>query len=139
MTSTVASPCICTRLRRAARATNALYDIALAPTGLTTPQFALLRTLARTGACSLTAFGTATGHDRTTLNRTLGTLEREGLVRSGPGADKRERVVSLTPAGLAAIERAVPMWEHAQAEMAERVDTGTLFALLDRIEAAASA
>lgn len=135
----MSSPCVCTRLRRAARAANTLYDAALAPAGLTTPQFALLRTLARTGACSLTAFGAATGHDRTTLNRTVGALEREGFVQSCAGADKRQRMVSLTDSGRAAIDRATPLWEQAQAEMAQQIDTGTLFALLDRVESAAHA
>ncbi|WBX82357.1 MarR family winged helix-turn-helix transcriptional regulator [Sphingosinicella microcystinivorans] len=135
----MSSPCVCTRLRRAARAANTLYDAALAPAGLTTPQFALLRTLARTGACSLTAFGAATGHDRTTLNRTVGALEREGLVQSCAGDDKRRRMVSLTDAGRAAIDRASPLWERAQAEMARQVDTETLFALLDRVESAVRA
>lgn len=97
------------------------------------------RALARTGTCSLTAFGAATGHDRTTLNRTVGALEREGLVRSCAGTDKRQRMVSLTDAGRAAIDRASPLWESAQAEMAREVDTAALFALLDRIESAAHA
>lgn len=135
----MSSPCVCTRLRRAARAANTLYDAALAPAGLTTPQFALLRTLARTGACSLTAFGAATGHDRTTLNRTVGALEREGFVQSCAGTDKRQRMVSLTDTGRAAIDRATPLWEQAQAEMAQQIDTGALFALLDRVESAAYA
>jgi DNA-binding MarR family transcriptional regulator len=135
----MSSPCVCTRLRRAARAANTLYDAALAPAGLTTPQFALLRTLARTGACSLTAFGAATGHDRTTLNRTVGALEREGLVQSCAGTDKRQRMVSLTDTGRAAIDRATPLWEQAQAEMARQIDTETLFTLLDRVELAAHA
>lgn len=135
----MSSPCVCTRLRRAARAANTLYDAALQPAGLTTPQFALLRTLARTGACSLTAFGAATGHDRTTLNRTVGALEREGLVQSCAGDDKRRRMISLTDAGRAAIDRASPLWERAQAEMARQVDTETLFALLDRVESAVRA
>ncbi len=130
------SPCVCTRLRRAARAANALYDAALAPAGITTPQFALLRTLARTGACSLTTFSAATGHDRTTLNRTVGALERDGLVVSSTGTDKRRRMVSLTDAGRAAIDRSTPLWERAQADMAGQIDTRELFALLDRIEAA---
>lgn len=133
------SPCVCTRLRRAARAANTLYDAALAPAGLTTPQFALLRTLARTGACSLTTFGNATGHDRTTLNRTIGALEREGLVQSGAGSDKRQRLISLTDAGRAAIDRASPLWEQAQADMAAQIDTQALFVLLDRVEAGAQA
>jgi hypothetical protein len=48
-------------------------------------------------------------------------------------------MVSLTDAGRAAINRASPLWESAQAEMAREVDTAALFALLDRIESAAHA
>lgn len=128
--------CACTKLRRAARAVTAFYDAALEGSGLSTPQFSLLRLLDRSGPCSLTAFAERTGHDRTTISRTVGALRDQGLVRTADGGDQRARIVEIAPAGKAAIARCLPAWEAAE----HRIDTllgadrQALFALLDRIE-----
>ena len=129
--------CACTKLRRSARIVTGLYDAALAPSGLSVTQFALLRNLARAGPCSLTQFGAATGYDRTTLNRTLGQLERGGFVVSAPGKDRRARLVSLTDEAHAAIRAAEPFWLEAQARMESALgpDRAALFSILDRVEA----
>lgn len=128
--------CTCNKLRRSARILGAVYDEALAPTGLTVAQFSLLRMLERTGPCSLTAFGEATGYDRTTLNRTLAPLEKAGFVACSCGDDKRARIVEITPAARVVMKQGAPLWEDAQARI-ETVLGGerdALFALLDRIE-----
>ena len=127
--------CACTRLRRAARTVSAAYDSALAPAGLSVVQFALLRALERAGPCSLTGLAVETGHDRTTLNRTLKPLLAAEWISAGE-AGRRSRALALTDAGRAAILRALPHWEAAQ----DRVDAALggrrqhLFDLLDRIE-----
>ncbi|MGZ8347002.1 MAG: MarR family winged helix-turn-helix transcriptional regulator, partial [Allosphingosinicella sp.] len=107
--------CACNKLRRSARIVSALYDEALAPSGLSVAQFSLLRMLQRAGPCSLTALAAATGHDRTTLNRTLKPLEADGLVASSASADRRARIVAVTDAARAAMRRGQPHWEAAQA------------------------
>lgn len=129
--------CACTKLRRSARIVTGLYDEALAPSGLTVAQFALLRNLKRVGPCSLTAFGDATGHDRTTLNRTLRPLEEAGYVASVPGADRRARVVAITAKADMAIGAAEPYWLEAQARIEDALgsDRAALFSILDRVEA----
>lgn len=128
--------CACSKLRRSARIVSGVYDQALAPAGLTVAQFALLRMLQRAGPCTLTEFGSATGHDRTTLNRTVKPLEAAGLIASSPGADQRTRVVQVTDAGREAMARAHPHWEEAQRRVEEKLgpDYKELFAILDRIE-----
>jgi len=129
------SKCACTRLRRAARTVSAVYDEALAPAGLTVVQFALLRALQRVGPCSLTALSAETGHDRTTLNRTLKPLLAAGWI-SGGEAGRRSRSLALTDEGRAAIARAAPHWEATQARIDDALggQRQQLFALLDRIE-----
>jgi DNA-binding MarR family transcriptional regulator len=52
--------------------------------------------------------------DRTTLNRNLKPLEREGLIRSGHGKDLRTRTLDLTPEGVDLLQRALPLWLEAQ-------------------------
>jgi len=128
--------CTCNKLRRSARILGGVYDEALAGSGFTVAQFSLLRMLQRAGPCSLTAFGEATGYDRTTLNRTLAPLEKAGFVACASGADKRARIVEITPAARIALRQAQPLWEDAQAKVEAALggERDALFALLDRIE-----
>lgn len=128
--------CACAKLRRSARIVSTLYDEALAPAGFTVAQFSLLRMLQRAGPCSLTELGAATGHDRTTLNRTLRPLEQAGFVASSAGEDQRARIVQVTGKAKAAMRRAQPHWEEAQSRVAEALgeDHAALFSILDRVE-----
>lgn len=128
--------CACAKLRRSARIVSTLYDEALAPAGFTVAQFSLLRMLQRAGPCSLTEFAEASGHDRTTLNRTLRPLEQAGFVASSAARDKRARIVAVTEAARIAMRRGQPLWEQAQARIAATLgpDRDALFALLDRVE-----
>src|SRR3954471_5937577 len=101
------TPCTCFAVRRAARHLSQSYDRFLAPTGLRTTQFSLLRVLHRTGPRSIQALAAELGMDRTTLGRNLRPLERDGLVSIGVDpADRRGRALAITPAGLARVEQA---------------------------------
>ena len=133
----MSSPCACSSLRRASRALTRLYDEALAPAGLTTTQFAILRTLEQLGPSSVTALANATGHERSAMTRNLAPLTRAGLVEIAAGEDPRSRAVALAVAGAAAIRRAEPGWEAVQARVAAELGTGSaqLAALLARVEA----
>lgn len=111
--------CACAVLRKAARAISRVYDEAMAPTGLTTAQFSLLRHLARAGAPPLTRLAEALVMDRTSLYRTLQPLVRDGLVEVAPGKGRAKRAV-LTEAGRARIEIAAPHWDAAQQAFLDR-------------------
>jgi DNA-binding MarR family transcriptional regulator len=113
--------CLCTNLRRAARAITELYDAALAPSGLKVTQFSLMRAVDRLEAPSISEVAAATGLDRSTLGRNLRVLARDGLVGLGAGADERARLVSLTDKGRAALETAEPLWLEAQARAASAI------------------
>lgn len=128
--------CACNKLRRSARVITAIYDEAMAPSGFTVAQFSLLRMLQRAGPCSLTEFAQATGHDRTTLNRTLRPLEEAGYVSSCAGDDQRARIVKITDTARDAMRVAHPYWEEAQAKVDAALGTyrDALFSILDRVE-----
>ena len=131
------SACACSRIRRASRALTRLYDEALATAGLTTTQFAILRTLERLGPSSVTALAQATGHERTAMTRNLRPLEARRCIEIGTGLDPRCRAVSLTDAGRAAIARAEPGWREVQARVEAELGTddhAQLHALLARVE-----
>jgi DNA-binding MarR family transcriptional regulator len=133
-----ASPCACNRVRRASRALTRLYDAALADAGLTTTQFAILRTLARLGGATVTELAAATAHERSAMTRLLRPLVEGGLVEAGEGRDQRCRRVAISAAGRAAVARAEPAWEAVQAHVEQALGAGPraeLFALLERVEA----
>lgn len=129
--------CVCGRLRRAARALTQLYDDLMAPSGLRVTQFSLLRTLSARGPQRMSELAAAALLDRTALSRTLEPLEAQGLVRIVAGSDARTREVALTRAGTAALARATPHWERAQACVADRLGarrSGALIDLLREVE-----
>ena len=75
--------------------------------------------------------------DRSTLGRNLLLLKRRGLVRLGEGDDLRERSVDLTPRARSLLERAIPLWDGAQAKVERRLGkdgVATLFELLAKVE-----
>ena len=116
-----ASPCTCSRLRRATRAVTQLYDDALAPVGLRVTQLSLLRTLQRLGTLTIGELAARNLLDRTALSRNLDPLAQKRLVAIQPGRDARTREVTLTRQGTAAIAAAAPHWERAQREVARHV------------------
>ena len=63
--------------------------------------------------------------DRTTLTANLKPLERRGLVTvSVDEKDRRNRLMTLTPAGRALLASAVPVWERTHVEI-ERLITSS--------------
>jgi DNA-binding MarR family transcriptional regulator len=108
-------------LRRAARAMTALYDSLLADTGLTLPQFSMLRALQRLGTQPMSRLAEEVRLDRTTLTRNLRLLHRRRWIEIHRGADQRQRTVSLTRAGESVIARAVIPWSRAQATVEVRL------------------
>jgi DNA-binding MarR family transcriptional regulator len=133
---TFETPCACSNLRRATRAVTAMYDAALAPSGLRVTQFSVLSALARLGPLPVTRLATEIALDRSTMGRNLDPLERRGLVRIKVGNfDQRERVAHLTAAGERAIEAARPYWRSAQERIATLVPPSTIRSLADQLGA----
>lgn len=112
--------CVCANLRRASRAVTQLYDRILGPTGLRGTQVSVLVALGRAGAAPSAKIAGYLGMDPTTLSRNLAPLVRAKLVAFTPGdADRRVKLVTLTPAGRVKLAAALPYWETAQREMVE--------------------
>ncbi len=89
----LASQCLCTNLRRAARGVSRHYDGALDGFGINVAQYSLLCNLQRLDQPSISSLADAMGLDRSTLGRNLRVLEGEGLVRLVEGDDLRNRLV----------------------------------------------
>jgi DNA-binding MarR family transcriptional regulator len=92
-----------------------LVGEALAHEGVRRPHFAVLTSLAEQGAASQAALGRRLWIDRSDLHALLGDLERGGLVaRVRDPSDRRRNVVTITPAGSAALSRLDELVEGAQ-------------------------
>lgn len=113
--------CVCVNLRRATRALTQLYDAALADAGVKVTQFSLLRAIERNEPAAISALAEDLDLDRTTLSRNLLPLQRDRLVALAPGADQRVTEVRLTGKGRKAIADALPRWQHAQDDIAQRL------------------
>lgn len=114
----VRDTCLCLHAQRAARALARRFDIALKPAGITSGQFSLLMSLNRPHPPKVGSVAALLAMDRTTLTANLKPLERRGLVETkADPADKRARLLHLTPAGRAVLTDAVPIWKAVHAEI----------------------
>ena len=115
----VEDSCMGMRVRRAARVVGNYYDLHLKSVGLKGTQFTLLNAILLNPAITITQLADLLLLNRTTLNRNLKPLERQGLVRTSPGKDQRTRVLKLTQEGRNILLRALPLWVEAQSGVVE--------------------
>ncbi len=106
--------CACFDLRRATRAVSRMYDDFLRDAGLNITQFSLLRLICVEKELSISTLGRYMVMDRTSITRALAPLERDTLIYSRTGADKRIRIISVTNKGRKLVESAEPKWRQAQ-------------------------
>jgi DNA-binding MarR family transcriptional regulator len=112
-THEVRDSCLCLHVQRAARALARRFDDALRATGLTNGQFSLLMSLNRPEPPDMVAVASLLGMDRTTLTAALKPLQRRRLLKvTVDAADRRSRVMTLTPMGRRLLARAVPVWRR---------------------------
>jgi len=135
----IAWRCTCYNTRKTARAVTEFYDRVLEPSGVTATQFTLLGAISILGPGPISRLAENMALDRTTLTRNLKLLQKTGWIGMRPGADRRERVVSLTPDGQAAVERATPMWRDAQSRIESTLGTDRWHRLQDDLTTLADA
>lgn len=100
MTSLTASePCRCNLLRKAARRVSAIYDQELSGSGLRITQYALSGEIERSGPISITHLAAIMVMERNGLGHPFRLLERDGLLVTVTGKDRRSRSVTLTEFG----------------------------------------
>jgi len=118
------TPCNCLALRQASRHISQIYDRQLAQAGLRTTQYSILAKLARLGAMPISKLADTMVMERTALSRSVGPLERDGLVKIGAGPDGRTRSLTLTTTGEARLKAAAAHWRRAQREFEIAVGAG---------------
>jgi DNA-binding MarR family transcriptional regulator len=110
-------PCACQNLRRATRIVTRIYDQELRRASLEVTQFGLLTALATAGELNQKRLSEGFAMDSTTLTRTLERLREQGWIRVRQGKDRREHLLSLTPAGKRQVSEAKPHWERAESRL----------------------
>jgi len=115
----IESSCMGTRVRRTARVVGNYYDMHLKSAGLKGTQFTLLNAIFLNPSITITQLADLLLLNRTTLNRNLKPLERQGLIRTKPGEDQRTRILQLTQEGRSILQQALPLWLEAQSGVVE--------------------
>src|SRR5437879_13838971 len=116
--------CACFDLRKATRAVSRMYDDFLRDAGVNGTQFSLLRLIRTEKELSISTLGRYMVMDRTSITRALAPLERDRLIYSRTGTDKRIRIISVTNKGRKLVESAEPKWRQAQAALIETIREG---------------
>lgn len=106
--------CAAFNLRRVSRAVSQGYDAALSTVGMRSTQFTVLIAVAKNQPVAVSRLAEVTMMSQTAMTRALAPMARDGLVEIPARGKKREKRVSLTPAGERALSRAVPVWRAAQ-------------------------
>ena len=114
MAGQVSSACHCVRLRRTSGKLTDFYSRMLEPSGLTLPQFSLLKNIDHLGECSTAQLSRKVGLEHSTLVRNLRLLVTQGLVvdRKKPGC--KCNMWHITESGNRALAKGIPLWEKAQ-------------------------
>jgi len=114
----VRDSCLCLHVQRAARTLARRFDDAFRPLGLTNGQFSLLMSLNRPEPADMAGVAALLAMNRTTLTAALKPLSRRRLVKiTADPADRRARLMTLTPEGRRLLARAVPIWKSTHAEV----------------------
>jgi DNA-binding MarR family transcriptional regulator len=130
--------CLCLHAQRAARALARRFDDAFRPLALTNGQFSLMMSLNRPKPPRMAAVAALLAMDRTTLTAALKPLERRGLLTvSADPADRRGRLMKLTPKGQKLLARAVPIWRNNHVAVESLLGDGAADRLRESLRALA--
>jgi DNA-binding MarR family transcriptional regulator len=111
----MARDCLLMRTRPVSRVVTSIYDEALRPFGIVSPQFALLQVIAKIGPASRAEIGRFHRQDRSTLTRKLRPMLSAGWIEEiQDGKHGRARPIAVTKAGGRLLQEAAPAWRSAQ-------------------------
>jgi DNA-binding MarR family transcriptional regulator len=126
-------PCAGATLRKASRAITRIYDEALAPVGMTSPQRSILRAIARHDGTPLSRLAENMVMDRSSLYRSLAPMIQAGWVRVENARAGRAKLVFMTDMGRQALAEADGYWAVAQRRVVEAFGTERWAALAEAL------
>jgi DNA-binding MarR family transcriptional regulator len=127
--------CTCFTLRKLTRTVTRLYDQHLAEAGIKTTQFSLLKWISH-APMPIGELASRMNTERTTLSRNLKPLMDAGWVSVKPGADPRQRIVSITAEGRKLIGSANIAWRSVQAKLEDALGADAVRDLHVRLDSA---
>lgn len=113
--------CLNLSLRRTSRLVTSYYDSMLKPTGLRITQFTVLAGIEYGKDLSITDLSRLTDIDRTTLQRSLEILNRDGLINIEKKEIGNVRSLTLTKKGETKLAQAIELWRLAQKTMIDEL------------------
>jgi DNA-binding MarR family transcriptional regulator len=113
----IASECPGFQARATARAITRFFNTYFRPLDMTSEQFSLLIGIGAALGITVADLAAESGVDATTLSRNVQILEKRKLVR-GVGRGRAGKRLELTRTGRSLLEKAVPLWREARAELA---------------------
>ncbi|MCW7493554.1 MarR family winged helix-turn-helix transcriptional regulator [Leptospira sp. 2 VSF19] len=111
--------CLNLSLRRTSRLITSYYDLKLKPIGLRITQFTLLASIAYENDPSISDLARLTDIDRTTLQRSLEILNRDGLITVEKKEIGNVRSIALTKKGELKLTKAIELWREIQKSIME--------------------
>lgn len=115
----IGANCLAVRVRLLNRTITRIYDAALRPCGLTVAQLNLLSTIAHLGQPPSHEVAERLSMEISTLSRNAQLMQSSGWIDVLPAERGNGRLLSLTEAGAAKLEQALPAWREAQAQTRE--------------------
>lgn len=122
--------CIQFNLKKTSRKISAYYDEIFLPVELKSTQFSVLIVVASEEARSIAGISRLVDVDRTTLQRSLEILNRNGLISIEREDKGNIRFVSITGPGKKKLEVAIPLWKMAQDTINKALGTENIKKLL---------
>lgn len=126
--------CASFNFRRTTRAVTRLYDAAFEKFGIRSTQFTILIAVAKAQPAPMSVIADTLMLDATTLTRSLRLLQRQRLIAISDRAAKRQRYLTLTPAGEQMLARTLPVWRAAHARFVESVGKESWKKLRNQLE-----
>jgi len=115
----VAKHCLFAKTRTVSRFVTNVYTKALKDIGLTAVQYSMLTAILMLKRSNINDLSSVLKMDRTTINRNLKPLVRDGLVYVDESADRREKIVMITKEGEAIYKKGYENWKAAQEMLKE--------------------
>jgi DNA-binding MarR family transcriptional regulator len=122
----VEGACVGGCVRKLNRMVTAIYDGALAGAGVKTSQFSVLISVANRTRVRPAELTELLQMDESTLSRNVERMCARGWLRLVRDSDRRSHLIEVTDKGQALIRKSLPAWQKAQAEVSERLGTGTV-------------
>lgn len=122
--------CIQFNLKKTTRKISAYYDEILKPSGLKATQFSVLIVVAMGDASSITGISRLVDVDRTTLQRSIEILQRDGFLNVQSEVKGNVRSISITAKGKKKLEVAIELWKKAQESITKELGSEKVKSLL---------